>query len=248
MSRRHDKGRLPAFVPLIKSTTATPAWKALSHGARSLYLALKGRYNRNTQNAVWLSTRDAVKELGSHSRRPNVLQWFRELDHYGFIRVVQPAHHAVGGHGKAPHWRLTEEWHGGNRPTRDFDRWDGAVFDRPKRSRGKQEPRYARRATVGRTGVPVEARSDAGNAESGTHGDTISRADTGTHGGTITSKPLPAFSLARISDRSRSAPPKGAEASDLFQPGLIEALVQSRSCSRDEATAIVWALPDVEAQ
>ena len=40
MSRRNkDKGRLPDFVPLIKSTLKTPAWRAMSHGARSLYVS-----------------------------------------------------------------------------------------------------------------------------------------------------------------------------------------------------------------
>ena len=40
---RRDKGRLPPFVPVLKDTMKTAAWKALSHGARSLYVTLKGR-------------------------------------------------------------------------------------------------------------------------------------------------------------------------------------------------------------
>ena len=44
---RRDKGRLPPFVPVLKDTMKTAAWKALSHGARSLYVTLKGRYNIN---------------------------------------------------------------------------------------------------------------------------------------------------------------------------------------------------------
>jgi hypothetical protein len=50
MSRRQDKGRLPPFVPLIKTTIDCPAWKAMSHGARSLYVALKRRYSQNFHN------------------------------------------------------------------------------------------------------------------------------------------------------------------------------------------------------
>ncbi|MFZ0150690.1 MAG: hypothetical protein WAM72_20585, partial [Xanthobacteraceae bacterium] len=30
---RRDKGRLPPFVPVLKDTVKTAAWKALSHGA-----------------------------------------------------------------------------------------------------------------------------------------------------------------------------------------------------------------------
>jgi hypothetical protein len=36
MSKSKDKGRLSPFVPLLISTLDSPAWKALSHGARSL--------------------------------------------------------------------------------------------------------------------------------------------------------------------------------------------------------------------
>jgi virulence-associated protein VapD len=40
-----------------------------SHGARSLFTALKSHYNRNTKGAVYLSTRQAQKELGSFNAR-----------------------------------------------------------------------------------------------------------------------------------------------------------------------------------
>ena len=42
MSARHkrNKGHLPPFVPLIRTTLASPAWKQLSFGARSLYVVL----------------------------------------------------------------------------------------------------------------------------------------------------------------------------------------------------------------
>jgi hypothetical protein len=88
MSR--DKGRLPPFVPVLKDTVKTAAWKALSHGARSLYVTLKAKYNNKLQNAVYLSTRDAEEELGQYSTRRNVMRWFRELQHYGFIVMVSP--------------------------------------------------------------------------------------------------------------------------------------------------------------
>ncbi len=77
---KRNKGRLPPFVPLQKDTIKTPAWKAMSHGARSLYTALKGRFNTRLQNAVYISTRAASEELGAHSRRDNVGHWFRELN------------------------------------------------------------------------------------------------------------------------------------------------------------------------
>ena len=36
---KRDKGRLPQFVPLLVSTLDSRAWRAMSHGARSLYVA-----------------------------------------------------------------------------------------------------------------------------------------------------------------------------------------------------------------
>src|SRR5215469_16593557 len=170
------KGRLPPFVPLLKDTIKTEAWKALSHGARSLYAVLKGRYNNKLQNSVFVSTRVAKEELGRGSRN-NVLIWFRELEHYGFIVEVSPAHHGVNGQGKAPHYRLTEEWHLGKEPTRDFLRWDGSPFTEKR----KRETPLKNRirgchggATLVATGVPLVPNSE------------LPASDTGCHGGAIT--------------------------------------------------------------
>jgi hypothetical protein len=133
MRPRRDKGRISGpFVPMLKDTMKQPAWIALSHGARSLYVALKSRYNSKLGNAVYLSTRAATLELGLHSYRDKVRRWFRELQYYGFIAMVSPGHLGVEGRGKAPHWRLTEEWYLGEPPTRDYLRWDGVVFHEQK--------------------------------------------------------------------------------------------------------------------
>jgi hypothetical protein len=52
MGKRRDnnKGRLQPFVPLLIETLDTPAWKAMSMGARVLYAALKRRYGVNIHN------------------------------------------------------------------------------------------------------------------------------------------------------------------------------------------------------
>jgi hypothetical protein len=136
MSRRKDKGRLPPFVPLFTSTLDAPAWKALSHGARSLYIALKRRYNRDDHNngRIYLSQRDAAEEIGSHHNE--IARWYRELRHYGFIVMHSPGSLGVEGKGKAPHWRLTEIGYMHEPPTRDFARWNGQKFtDRKTESR-----------------------------------------------------------------------------------------------------------------
>jgi hypothetical protein len=133
MKDRHNKGRISGpFVPMIKATMKDPAWIALSHGARSLYVALKSRYNSTLGNAVYVSTRTAAAELGSYSHRDHVRRWFRELQYYGFIVMVSPGHLGVDGRGKAPHWRLTEDWYLGEPPTRDYQKWGGEIFHEQK--------------------------------------------------------------------------------------------------------------------
>jgi hypothetical protein len=142
---KRDKGRLQPFVPLLKETLATPAWKAMSHGARSLYVALKLRYSSNFKNngKLYLSQRDAMKEIGSGFEE--IGNWFRELQHYGFAVMMQPGRLGVDGEGMAPHWRLTELGYMADPPTRDFLKWDGTKFKRRKRSSRrprKTESRY----------------------------------------------------------------------------------------------------------
>ena len=76
-------------MPLILSTVNNPAWKALSHGARSLYVALRRRYSQNLHNngRIYLSQRIAAKEIGSHHNE--IARWFRELQFYGFIVMTK---------------------------------------------------------------------------------------------------------------------------------------------------------------
>ena len=127
-NKHKTKNRLPPFVPLLVGTIDAPAWRALSHGAKALYIALKRRYNFTNHNngRIYLSQRDAAEELASHHNE--IARWFRELQHYGFVVMTQPGSLGVEGKGKAPRWRLTELGHMGDPPTRDFTGWDGTPF------------------------------------------------------------------------------------------------------------------------
>ena len=93
------------FVPLLHATLDCPAWKVASHGARSLYVALKRRHPRE-RNTAFISYRTAQKELTASPSK--IREWFAELEHYGFIVLHLPGSLGVDGKGKAPHWRLTE--------------------------------------------------------------------------------------------------------------------------------------------
>jgi DNA-binding transcriptional MocR family regulator len=131
MNRHDRKGRadrLPPFVPLLKATLASPAWRAMSHGARSLYVSLKARYNSGQHNngRVFVSQRTASQEIGSSYTE--IARWFRELQHYGFLVQTKGGSLGLNGKGTAPHWRLTECGYMNDPPTRDFGRWDGTKF------------------------------------------------------------------------------------------------------------------------
>jgi hypothetical protein len=147
--------KLAPFIPLMKATKNTPAWRATSHGARSLYMSLRERYNTKLQNAVYLAGRAAAKELGSHSHRDYVRRWFRELEYYGLIRMVSLPHHGLNGHGRAAHYRLTEESYQGKPPTRDYLNWDGAIFHEQKSPADYQAKNRSRGPYVRSTKVHV---------------------------------------------------------------------------------------------
>jgi hypothetical protein len=147
MSRRNqEKGRLPPFVPLLRETLATEAWRAMSPSARLLYVALKMRYSTNIKNngRLYLSVRLAAKELGLN--KETIARGFHELQHYGFAVMTSAGCLGVDGRGKAPHWRLTEIGYMTDPPTRDFLRWDGVLYAPPK----KQNP--VRKIQTGKSG------------------------------------------------------------------------------------------------
>lgn len=126
--RDREKHTGGAFVMVLLATLDCPAWRAMSHGARSLYIALKRRYGQRIQNngRLFLSQRNAADELGSHPGQ--IARWYRELQYYGFIVMTTPHSLGVDGKGKAPHWRLTELGYMGEFPTRDYEKWNGEKF------------------------------------------------------------------------------------------------------------------------
>jgi hypothetical protein len=168
--RYKDKERLAPFIPLFKETMRTPAWRAMSHGARSLFTELRFRYSNSFKNngRLYLSQRDARKELGSGFEE--IVNWFRELQHFGFIVQTTPGYLGVDGKGKAPHWRLTDIGYMGDPPTRDFLKWDGTKFERRGRRRKKTESRTGNpvhSATEIRCTPATEIRSGSGGKRTG---------------------------------------------------------------------------------
>ena len=127
-TRPAKREKTELFVKVMLETLDAPAWRALSHGARSLYVALKRRCRNDLRNngKIFLSQRQAEIELGS--KRRYLARWFRELEFYGFTVMTRPGFLGVEGKGKAPHWRLTELGYKNDPPTRDFLNWNGVPF------------------------------------------------------------------------------------------------------------------------
>jgi len=138
--RDERKDRLPPFVPLLIDTLNQPAWRAMSHGAKVLYIALKKRYNVKLHNngRLFLSQRCAKKELRSHWNQ--IARWYRELQHFGFVVMQSPGFLGVEGKGQSPRWRLTELGYMNDPPTREYQKWDGTRFkDKPQRRGPRQK-------------------------------------------------------------------------------------------------------------
>jgi hypothetical protein len=166
--RKGSYEKLPPFVPLFRETLASPAYRQLSFGSRALLTALRAHCVKNNGH-VYLSLRDAGEEIG-HQNRNDLANWFRELEHYGFIVQTQAGSLGIDGKGKAPHWRITDmptrkdnnELASG---TKDFLHWDGTVFEphvrpswrwnaRKEAALKKQNPGRDVRTTVDVTFVP----------------------------------------------------------------------------------------------
>ena len=129
-----EKEKQPPFVMINKQVLDSGAWRAMSPGARILYIALKRRYwsDRHNNGRIYLSQRNAEKEIGRDTNQ--ITRWFRELQHYGFIVQTQRGSLGLDGAGRAPHWRLTECGYQKQPATQDYLRWDGTPFREPAAS------------------------------------------------------------------------------------------------------------------
>jgi hypothetical protein len=151
--RKQRKKLIPGhFVPLLTATMATPAWRAMSFGARLVYVGLRAKMYHDARNngTFYLSCRAAAKALGTKSTR-SVVRWLAELEHYGFVRKTGEGFLGLNGRGIAARYCLTEYAHGTNSPTRDFEQWNGELFAyTPRRPVAKNRSRVPQ----GHTRVP----------------------------------------------------------------------------------------------
>jgi hypothetical protein len=126
MSKREKKLLLHNFTASYHPTEDSSAWKTMSPGGRCFFLLGKRLYNRNTEEAVYISARLAAERLGAN--KETVVRWQRECVHYGFMRIVKRGYlGAEWGPGRATVLQLTDERYLGRPPTNDFLKWDGTV-------------------------------------------------------------------------------------------------------------------------
>jgi hypothetical protein len=209
MSKRFkDKGRIPGQYTAIRwEILDFAAWKQMSMGARSLYIALIKplSFNRDNNGKIFLSTRAAAKQL--NVRQGSICVWYRELEHYGFIVMTEPG--TIGPKGRAAHWRITDAGWGvldgkSIEPTKDYLKWPGEVFDRGAQ---KQKNTPVKRLRV--------------NNQTSRRGDTLNHSlgvPSETPNASYPKPPIPRSNASYLDQpyppsAARSAPPHGAVAS-----------------------------------
>ena len=108
------------FVMLDYWLLESDAWRALSHGARSLYIEVRQRYNGQNNGRISFSVREAAKKL--RVGKDTAAKWFRELEEKGFLRARQRGSFSYKKR-HATEWLVTAEPYNGERATKDFMRW-----------------------------------------------------------------------------------------------------------------------------
>jgi hypothetical protein len=191
MSKKRKRQSKGPFVAVPKAILEAPAWRAMSHGARLLWIELRGRLRNDGLNngRVFLSHRDAAKAIGTKSKT-SIGRWYAENEHYGFLRKTSEGFLGADGRGIAAKYRFTDLAHGTHPPTRDFEKWSSEMFVyTPRRgSRKKQNP-------VPTMGTPRPHHGDIRKAGNGysvcTHHGDIGEAARCTHHGDISRLPFP---------------------------------------------------------
>jgi hypothetical protein len=127
------------FVVLPLAILNTPAWRAMNCSARVLWIELrrKLRNDRLNNGKIYLSCRAAAKAIGGN--KDTIAHRFAELEHYGFLRKTAEGFLGVDGRGIAPYYRFTDLAHVTHPATRDYEKWDGSIFEYTPRRPGRKK-------------------------------------------------------------------------------------------------------------
>lgn len=132
----------------------------MSGGPKAAFIVLKLNYSYDMQNAVFLSARDGAEQLGVS--KDTVGTYLRELEHYGFIAMVRGAHLSIEGKGKSALYRITDCGYAGKPATREFEKWDGVLFDPEEQKAVGKKPAHKKKPQqpVRKTRTPCPKNSD----------------------------------------------------------------------------------------
>jgi hypothetical protein len=128
--RRRDR-----YVSLKYSVLESPAYRALSCGARCLLIELLRLWNGSNNGKLFLSIREAAKLVGCAN--DTAAKLFDELMAKGFIKLNERGWFSSQG-GLASTWIITDcpilaQPHA-IPPTREYLQWNGTDFELPKRT------------------------------------------------------------------------------------------------------------------
>ncbi len=98
----------------------SPAWQALSLGARSLLIEVWARHNGQNNGEISFSVREAAIKL--RVSKDTAAKWFHELVAKGFLKVRRQGSFRWKG-GKATTWEVTAERCDERAASKDFMRW-----------------------------------------------------------------------------------------------------------------------------
>ena len=160
--KRKSKGPYVATPIAIMSAAA---WRTMSPEGRLLWIELRGRLRNDGLNngKIFRSCRVAAKALGFSKN--TVARRYSENEHYGFLRKTGEGFLGSDGRGIAARYRFTDLAYGSHAATRDYERWDGSIFEyTPRRpSRKKQKP-VPPRGTPCTTAWDIRKAGDGGAA------------------------------------------------------------------------------------
>jgi hypothetical protein len=136
--KRKRKSKGP-YVAVPKAILGAPAWRAMSPGARLLWIDMRGWLRNDDLNngQVHRSCRAAADSIGTKSKS-SIVRWFAENEHYGFLRKTADGFLGSEGRGIAAKYRFTDLALGTHPPTRDYEKWEGEMFVYTPRRGGRK--------------------------------------------------------------------------------------------------------------
>ena len=99
----------------------SPAYRATSPVARSVYLEIKRRFNGHNNGEIPLSCREAAElcNVGKNT----AAKAFEELRQKGFIQIATEAGFNMKGGRRSRRWRLTDRDCNGQPASADWRKW-----------------------------------------------------------------------------------------------------------------------------